>query len=119
MCSWGENTIMNVEKAISTDDIDALFSCLSDSHRRTLLRILAEESTPLDVETLARLLVAHVEELGDEGRTYRDIIISLLHVHIPKMSDVGIITVDSETETIEEGPYFDFVRPYLQIAQQH
>ena len=79
----------------------AIYDALSNRHRRATLRLLADRRQP---ETLSSLVDALVEADHDrQGRTteardwYR---VALVHVHLPKLADSGLIEWDRERSTI-------------------
>ncbi|QFU83769.1 DUF7344 domain-containing protein [Natronorubrum aibiense] len=88
----------------STDDaetdLDALFEALSDTRRRTLLSVLADQHEPYSTDALARAVAA-----SETGTTPRDVaqerlerVHSMLkHVHLPVLNDAGIIGYDAES----------------------
>ncbi|QFU83339.1 DUF7344 domain-containing protein [Natronorubrum aibiense] len=79
------------------------FDVLAGPRRRSLLSVLADRSEPLSVETLATE-VAVCEHgcpiVTDEQ--CRDIQIELVHHHVPRLLDVGLVTEhrDGDTRTI-------------------
>lgn len=100
-----------------TNDLDTLFACLADSRRRTIIRILAEETTPMPLEPVTKQI--RERECGPfstDGRdAQQEIAISLVHRHLPKMVDAEIVEVNFETDTIEEGCRFMAAVSHLEM----
>ncbi|MXV64365.1 hypothetical protein GS429_20300 [Natronorubrum sp. JWXQ-INN-674] len=84
-------------------DLDALFEALSDSRRRTVLAVLANQYHPISTETLARDVAAR-----EAGTTEREIgqddlervLASLVHVHLPVLTDAELVGHDAETDNV-------------------
>jgi DNA-binding transcriptional ArsR family regulator len=64
---------------------------LAHHRRRQLLSYLAAKDT--DVADLSEL-VAHLSEGSDEAATAEQIRLSLVHTHLPKFADHGVIEYD-------------------------
>lgn len=83
--------------------IDELLSVLSDDHRRFIISYLAEREEPVSIAELAREIRAWEEDpmvgTSDEGQ----IITSLYHRHLPKLSEADIVEIDKERTTIQSG----------------
>lgn len=94
-----------------------LFACLADSRRRTLIRILNERKTPMRLETATQQIKDREGGLFDEGRrdTQQEIAIGLVHNHLPKLTEADIVTVNLETDTIDEGSNFDTALSHLEM----
>lgn len=97
-------------------DLDSIFSCLADSRRRDLVRCLAEETTPMELETAARQIRRREKNAfeAENVASDREIRISLVHSHLPMMAEAEIVTVDSQSETIREGPRFAATLSHLE-----
>ncbi|MDQ2048881.1 hypothetical protein RBH26_00115 [Natronolimnohabitans sp. A-GB9] len=87
----------------SETDLDALFEGLSDSRRRTVLTVLANESEPITTESLARAVTA-CEDGVTERNVGEDRILevrtALVHVHLPLLDDAGLVGYDAETGSV-------------------
>jgi hypothetical protein len=68
-----------------------------------MLYYLTNESAVAHVETLAaRIATWEEEQTGTDWQsTDTDIRTALQHMHIPKLVEAGVITVDATAETIE------------------
>ena len=96
---------------------DELFKVLSHSRRRFMLRYLQPVETPLSVDELTTELVAWEDQRtgADQSRDERvSIKISLLHNHLPKMADAGIIKYDATRQTVTLADGDNEVHAHLQ-----
>lgn len=73
---------------------------LSAERRRTVLAILAERSEPISLGTLAEQVLGREAE-GDGEPALDEVTISLHHVHLPAMDDLGLIEYDHSEKRIE------------------
>lgn len=78
-------------------------SALGSERRLLVLRVLMEEHPPISREELARRVAA-----GEAGHSepdeaaVRDVLISIHHVHLPKLEDVGLVECTHEKGVLEE-----------------
>ncbi|TMT77986.1 ArsR family transcriptional regulator [Haloterrigena sp. H1] len=89
---------------LDTGDVNQLFDLLRNPRRRYVLYYLTNHADPVEFDTLASELAAW--EANDTGMTATDetvesIRTTLHHIHLPKLADTGVVTVDSESETVE------------------
>lgn len=71
---------------------------LSSERRRVLLDVLADRSTPVGLEALARAIGE--EEMGTDAvdpETTERIAITLHHNHIPKLAEAGVVDYDARS----------------------
>lgn len=96
----GQPIVIDAETAL-----DRVYSALADERRRRVLSVLTQESTPIDVETLARGVTIQ-EAAADSGMVTEEAIsqvrLSLYHHHLPKLSEVGLISYDPEEKIVGE-----------------
>ena len=71
---------------------------LSSERRWVTLALLNGEDAPLGLEELAAN-VAKVENLDDE-MGHKQVMISLHHIHLPMMAEMGVLEYDSEAKLI-------------------
>lgn len=105
------------EFEVGGDQQDALFSVLSDSRRRFTLQYLRTVDPPLPVSELTTELTAwegHRPEASPSGGTENSIEISLVHNHLPKMAEAGIIDYDPTWQTVALADRTDEIRTHLQ-----
>lgn len=96
-------------EASTSDELDRRFEILSDRRRRFVLLALAEENGSYTLRDLAERVVAWEEEKPHrevtEGERKR-VSVSLYHVHLPKLSDAGIVEF-TETSMVAVRPATD------------
>lgn len=74
---------------------------LADERRRSLLEILASESCPIELETLAKALTKRADD--SDGITDPETLqISLHHQHLPILRNYGIISYDPRERLVVE-----------------
>lgn len=101
------------------EEIDALFVCLADYRRRAVLERLSEGADPIAIEELVDGVARHVgvgtaSTSRDDQKA--DIDISLVHNHLPKLEDAGVVEVNSETRTVQRGDRFETARTLLEAV---
>lgn len=75
-------------RAEHTEALDELFEVLAHQCRRTVVAELSRAG-PTDVESLAEEVAA-----TDEQLTKTDAEISLVHSHLPRLEDAGVVEFD-------------------------
>lgn len=81
----------------------ALFDILSDSRRRFVFACLQEYVTPMALGDVADELATweydtEITEIPAEE--VKSIYVSLYHVHIPRMADIGLVEYSQERDTV-------------------
>lgn len=71
-------------------DLDAVFDALAHPYRRSVLQSLDRES-PRGLDELAER-IAEIRETASEDRVE----IALVHQHLPRMADAGLVTYDDD-----------------------
>lgn len=97
---------------IATDRqrLSELFHVLSNSRRRYVLHYLANNSFVTDIRSLAiQVAKWEVGESDTTDERIESVRTSLIHSHLPKLADYGIITFDTDSSLVEltEKPKFD------------
>ncbi|MFC7009750.1 DUF7344 domain-containing protein [Halalkalicoccus salilacus] len=106
---------------VGGDQQNGLFDVLSHSHRRFVLQYLQTADTPLSVNEVATELVAWknplaaADQLSDGRATLVEI--SLVHSHLPKMAEVGLIRYDETRQTVTLGDRTEEVQAHLQAMR--
>ena len=103
---------------VGGDRQDEFFDVLSDSRRRFMLAFLQSAEMPVSVEELATELVAGEAQqpVPDRSDADRDAIeISLMHNHLPKMAEAGLIRYDDTRRTVTLADRTDEVRAHFQL----
>ena len=102
---------------VGGDREDEIFDVLSNSRRRFVLASLEGVEIPVSVEELTREVVAWEAQRSVPGRSDADrnaIEISLMHNHLPKMAEAGLIRYDDTRRTVALVNQNDEVRAHLQ-----
>jgi len=108
----GQNTgetQTNALEAGHADSPDTYFKILSNQRRRQALDCLQEYRNPMALSDLVdevaiREYETRITEIPAEE--VKEIYISLYHVHVPRMEDVGLVEYDQDTDLValsEEG----------------
>lgn len=99
--------------------LDVAFTLLSNSRRRYLLYRL-EDNDPMTTEELSLEIAAWERDVPVEGVREDDrkrVETTLVHTHLPRLADHGILETDSETGDVETGERFAEIRPLVERAQ--
>ena len=94
------------ESHASTADepsVDELFDVLSQTRRRTVLSILTERQSAMDVSALADEVAARETDAAPatlSESTVHEIKVTLHHVHLPKLDDVELVDYDRDDRTV-------------------
>jgi len=80
---------------------------VTDPRRRAVLAALQEEESAVDRRTLAEQVVAIENDVAPSAvreQAVDDVLLSLHHVHLPKLDDAGYLTYDTEESSVEPRP---------------
>lgn len=92
----------------------AIFELLADDRRRYALHHLSRTVGAVPLGELAEQIALHE---GDPTRDrYDRILTGLYHVHLPKLTDAGIVRYDSDRETVALRDEGDRLGPYLKLS---
>lgn len=81
--------------------IDAVFDALGHQRRRTVLHYLRERPDGRSsVDELAEALADRRGNGTDDGPTPERVTASLVHHHLPKLEDAGVVEYETETGTV-------------------
>ena len=100
-------------------DLDDAFALLANAQRRHLLYRL-QDSSYATVESLAQTLAAvetetSVRAVPDE--TVDRVAISLVHEHLPRLADAGVVEFDARSGDVVTADRFDALAPFVERAQ--
>jgi predicted transcriptional regulator len=98
----------NTLEEISFDD---MVDALADVQRRKLLVALLEHNPQDD----APVVIADSDSEADAVER----LVTMQHVHLPKLADYGFIEWNEETHEVTKGPKFDEIRPLLELLDDH
>lgn len=94
-----------------TISFDDMVDALADVQRRKLLIALLEHNPQDD----SAVVIADSESESDAVER----LVSMQHVHLPKLTDYGFIEWDEDTHEVMKGPNFDEIRPLLELLDDH
>lgn len=87
---------------------------LASERRRELLDVLADRTTPVELEKVAVLTVVEGDDpdagAPDDGSVQR-VATTLHHTHLPKMAEAGVLDYDPQSRRIDpRGDLVDSIR---------
>lgn len=108
--------VISNEGIADAESLDALFDGLADARRRTILDSLSHQFHPIHTETLAREVGAKEQGTCESEVPEGDvagILVRLRHVHLPKLSDAGLIEYDADEQTVAYEGHADLRVPWM------
>ncbi|WP_276252679.1 DUF7344 domain-containing protein [Halomontanus rarus] len=93
-------------------DVDTRCELLRARQRRYLLTQLCERDR-LTIDQLARRLAALERDTVSEDARDR-VVVALVHNHLPRLADYGVVEYDSRNGDIVPGDAFEDLKPYLE-----
>lgn len=91
-------------------DLDAKLRTLSVAERREVLHALsaagADEGPAVDIERFA-------------DDSHPDPLLSMYHVHLPKLEATGFVRINRQRGRVRPGPNFDDIEPLLRVIDDH
>lgn len=94
-----------------TVSVDEMMDALADVQRRKLLSALLDHNPQDD----SPVVVADSD--SESGAVER--LVTMNHVHLPKLADYGFIEWDKECHEVKKGPNFEEIRPLLELLGEH
>ncbi len=85
--------------------LDEAFDALSNRRRRDVLYYLHQvNGREIDVYDIADTMTAWEVECQEnvEPDHFRSLLVSLRHVHLPKLDDIGALSYDEDRDTVEQ-----------------
>lgn len=99
-------------------DIDNVFAVLSSKRRRLVLEHLLGRPSPVAVpELVDRVVTAELNGHERPGELRERVVVSLHHVHLPKLANSGLVEFDPEREEVTIREAATAVEPYLTLAR--
>lgn len=95
--------------SVRSVSFDEMVDALADIQRRKLLVALLDHN-PQD-DSPAVIGGAEVDTLQN--------LISMKHVHLPRLAEYGFIIWDEEQNEVSKGPQFDEIRPLIELLADH
>ncbi len=100
-----------MKKVVETISFDMMVDALANVQRRKLLVALLEHN-PQDDDPV---VIADSESESDAVKR----LLSMQHVHLPKLVEYGFIEWNKDTHEVMKGPNFDEIRPLLELLDNH
>jgi hypothetical protein len=88
---------------VEADDWDGVLESLADERRRIALSVLSAADGTVDRERLAASVAARAECVSETEvppRDAKDVLLSLHHVHLPKLDEAGLVEYDHKAEEV-------------------
>lgn len=101
---------MNEESHVSR-----VFEVLANRYRRQLLLAMSE-TNPQNDGDLDPLGLLEQEDMTDDLDVTQ---VSLHHVHLPKLADMGFIEWNHESGELSKGPNWAEIAPLLRLMRNH
>lgn len=99
--------MIRMSEQVASTSFDAQLDALGHVSRRRLLRSLANASA--DGELPLRF------DRDAEDGLDRNALLSMRHVHLPKLEAHGFIDANPERHTVDKGPRFEEIRPLVEL----
>lgn len=94
-----------------TVSFDEALDALAKPQRRRLLTALLDHNPQDDTP----VVIAD----GDAESDAVERLVTMDHVHLPKLQEYGFIEWNRDTHEVAKGPNFDEIRPLLELLQSH
>jgi len=94
------------------EDVDDVLDALSNPYRRQLLVALLEHNPQKDNDRDPLELLSETEEA-------EVLEMELVHMHLPKLENMGYISWDRTTNEISKGPEWDSIASILKLIHNH
>lgn len=100
-----------LDHSFDVEEVDRALTALSDYPRRRLLLKLYEETGAGTEESINYTEIRQYQfESGS---------LQLYHIHLPKLESFGYINWNKIEQTIQKGPRWDEVEPFLDLIYTH
>lgn len=90
-------------EALDTVDIDPSEKCdlLAEKQRWLVLDIISGITSPIELEELSVRVASFESGTLTKDDAVERVAISLHHIHLPRLADVGVLDYDQESNVIE------------------
>lgn len=92
--------------------IDECFEALANRYRRRLLVALLAHNPQADDD------LQYPDNVTVADSDAAVLSIKMVHLHLPKLVEMGFIDWDQETNTIATGPEFEEIRPLVEVLDE-
>ena len=93
--------------------VDKLFGVLADPDRRIALQYLLTQESAVGIDDLLDEVVSDSQSPGAEI-SRAQLHTRFVHVHLPKLADIGVIEYDLDAGIVESIRTIDEIEPYLE-----
>jgi predicted transcriptional regulator len=100
-----------MENTLEASSFDDMVDALADVQRRKLLVALLQHNPQDD----APVVIADSDSETDAVER----LVTMQHVHLPKLADYGFIEWNEESHEVTKGPKFDEIKPLLELLADH
>ena len=90
-------------------DVSAAFDLLSNARRRGVLYAVSRDGSATVAE-----LAERIATWQDGHHSPKEVRTSLVHAHLPKLADAGVVEYDHEQGVVEPTSGADDLEPYLE-----
>ena len=100
-----ETAVEQIFERGESASVSRLFDVLADERRRTVVAVLLEQTAPVTVDTLARHVAGRNSDVSPAEVPTADVDevhVSLHHIHLPKMSQAGLLTFDADDGVVRD-----------------
>lgn len=94
---------------------DRVFEVMSHRDRRRLLVALRKHTDTEDPQYDVGALSEAIVQDGDAEQAQ----VQMVHRHLPKLEDFGYVRWDREAGTVEKGPEWTALEPFLGLLDDH
>lgn len=101
---------LRLDSVTTPEFLDTFYALLSNADRRNALQYLLAHRDPVSVHRLALELAAIEHEIPGEAVTreqQHETSLLLAHVHLPALSDAGVVEWDRSAELVTLSPLLD------------
>lgn len=102
---------MVMDAGLTPISVDEMVDAVAHVQRRKLLVALLDHNPQDD----SPVVIADNESEGDAVER----LISMNHVHLPKLEEYGFIDWDEDRNEVSKGPMFEEIRPLLELLYDH
>lgn len=103
---------MSSSDVLTQASLETTFDVLAETYRRRLLMTLLAHNSQDDDQWIPADVVVSDEDIDRPT-------VSMTHIHLPKLEDMGFIEWDRDANEVRKGPQFEEVRPLLQLLDDH
>jgi hypothetical protein len=115
-----ETTMSKTRHTSNAGSIDSdlsattIFELLTNERRQRALQYLTQAVGAVPISDLAdQLTLLEGDHIREQ---YERVCTSLVHVHLPKMADAGVVQYDLARETVNPQEAIEQITPYLELA---